>query len=129
MRWLPALALGVAAAGACGDAPTPRRDAAPARPFAVPRPLGVDCEQDRDCTLLPELTCCGECPPVPPFEAIAVTSLDAVLIELENKCARLRIECEAPKCPPWPPGCYARGACEQGQCVVEQEGCAPPRSP
>lgn len=85
----------------------------------------VDCVRDDDCVLMPYVTCCGECPPAPPFEAAPRTELDAVLIELETTCALDRRECAAPACDPRPAGCYAKAACVAGRCVVETDGCPP----
>jgi hypothetical protein len=82
-----------------------------------------DCVRDQDCELLPYVTCCGECAPAPPFEAVTRQQLDAVFIELESRCAIDRRECTPPVCERVPRGCYARAGCVAGRCVVESEGC------
>ena len=83
----------------------------------------AECVVDQDCVLMPYVTCCGECPPEPPFEAAPRQALDAVLIEMETQCALERRACEPPVCKARPPGCYVRAACEQGRCVAETDGC------
>lgn len=106
----------------CGD--TEVGGGAPAvAPREAPRQEGVDCGRDEDCVLLPVVTCCGECPPAPPFEAITREALDAVLIENEWKCGAHPRACDARACEPRPRGCYARAACVGSRCVVESEGC------
>jgi hypothetical protein len=106
--------------------------------LATPR-SGDACEIDDDCGLVPgALTCCGECPPAPPFQAVPRTQLDAMLLELELACAQPTIvgdeqtegsgaiACLAPPaCEPVPAGCVARAACRDGRCVVIARGCAP----
>jgi hypothetical protein len=66
------------------------------------------------------ITCCGECDPVPPFEAVPHTAVDAVLIELETRCAEKLAPCEPPVCESLPRGCEAYAACVGGQCIVLQ---------
>lgn len=85
----------------------------------------LECTVDEECALLPYVTCCGECLPVPPFEVGTRSSLDAIFIELETRCAEDRRECSPPVCEPMPPGCYARAGCDDGRCVVETDGCGP----
>jgi len=118
-RGSPAPVGGEPSASGAGP-PAPRPDAAPA---------DVECVRDGDCVLLPEVTCCGECPPVPPFEVGTVAALDAVLIESEQICAERRVACEAtPACDPVPRGCYARAECIMGACVLATDGCGRPLS-
>ncbi len=93
----------------CPDAQTMRDDA--------------ECAQDSQCALLPQLTCCGECPPTPPFEVGTREDLDAIFIEAETRCAEDTRACAPPTCAAKPRGCYARAACVSGSCVVESEGC------
>jgi hypothetical protein len=97
-------------------------------PGPAQAPADAECVVDRDCALLPYVTCCGECPPVPPFEVGTRQQLDAIFIELESSCAIERKACTPPVCEPMPEGCYAKAACEAGRCVVETEGCTEPRS-
>jgi hypothetical protein len=94
----------------------------PLQPPAVEDP---DCVVDQDCALLPYATCCGECPPAPPFDVGTRGALDAIFIELETACALDLRACTPPVCDPMPPGCRARAACVDGRCVVESEGCGP----
>lgn len=93
----------------CGQMAAPAEDA--------------ECVVDEDCVMIPYVTCCGECPPEPPFEAGPREELDAILIEMETRCALERRPCEAPVCAARPPGCYVRAACERGRCVAETDGC------
>jgi len=84
----------------------------------------VECTRDVDCVLLPYVTCCGECPPVPPFDVGPISHLDAILIESEQVCAERRATCEVPlECEPVPAGCEARASCVSGACVVVEAGC------
>jgi hypothetical protein len=123
--WL-VLVVAAAAAG-CNDrrsASSPSgapfsRDAAPHR---IDDP---DCAADRDCVLMPWITCCGECEPAPPFEAGTRVELDGILIESEMRCARDDRPCAPPVCGAVPRGCEARAACVGGRCVVLQNGCDP----
>lgn len=88
----------------------------------------IECNRDEDCTLLPVITCCGECPPEPPFEAVTIPELDGVLIELEERCATERRSCAPPVCAPAPRRCEARAACAGGECVVLRGRCERPLS-
>ncbi|MEO7731472.1 MAG: hypothetical protein ABIY55_10900 [Kofleriaceae bacterium] len=83
------------------------------------------CWVDDDCTLMPSvLTCCEECDPVPPFDAVPRTAVDAVLIELETRCASKPPICRRRSCEAAPPGCEARAICLRGRCaVVQTEAC------
>jgi len=75
--------------------------------------IGIECVADADCTLTPALlTCCGECPALPPFEAVPRALLDDVRAD----CAPLRGRCEPPTCAPRPAGCIARAVCDRGRC-------------
>jgi hypothetical protein len=87
----------------------------------------LECLRDQDCALLPHATCCGECPPAPPFEVGTREDLDAIFITLESECALDRRECAPLECAPIPAGCTARAACDQGRCVVEEDGCGLPQ--
>jgi hypothetical protein len=104
-----------------GSSPAYRADAGPA---------DLACTGDRDCVLLPYVTCCGECPPAPPFEAGSIHDLDAILIESEQICAERRVSCldVTLACDVVPRGCEARPACVAGRCVVVEVGCGPPTS-
>jgi hypothetical protein len=87
--------------------------------------IGVECMVDDDCGLMPPLmTCCGECDPSPPFEAVPRTAIDARLIDLENYCAERGQACDPPICEIAPPGCVARAICVRGTCQVVESGCA-----
>jgi hypothetical protein len=84
----------------------------------------LECVTDDDCGLMPsEITCCGECEPVPPFEAVPRTAIDARLLELETYCAERTIECVPPSCAAAPPGCTARATCDRGTCRAITSGC------
>ena len=86
-------------------------------------PPTIECRIDDDCTLLPPaMTCCGECDPVPPFEAVPRTAVDALLLELETRCAEKPGPCQPPACESSPPGCEAYSTCVGGHCMVVQSG-------
>jgi hypothetical protein len=123
MRW----AILILALAACGDVTTPPAPGAPSvgQPGS---PGDAECVRDEDCALLPEVTCCGECPPSPPFAVGPTTALDAILIEAEQRCAKDVRPCKPLRCEPVPRGCYARAGCANGRCIVESEGCAAPPS-
>lgn len=88
------------------------------------RVMQMECAVDEDCTLLPAaLTCCGECEPVPPFEAAPRAALDALLIENETTCAARSGLCDPPACAALPEGCAARAVCRAGACTVLESGC------
>lgn len=83
----------------------------------------VDCRIDDDCTLMPyAMTCCGECAPAPPFTAVPRTTIDALLLELETRCAEKPGPCDAPVCAVAPPGCEAYATCIGGRCTYVQSG-------
>ena len=51
-------------------------------------PAPAECVRDADCALVPSLiTCCGECEPAPPFEAVTKPLLEAVRNETDAQCA------------------------------------------
>ena len=83
----------------------------------------ADCHVDGDCVLLPELTCCGECPPAPPFQAAPRWVLDGMLVENETTCSYDTRPCPPRACDRVPRGCVARATCERGRCVVASSGC------
>lgn len=84
----------------------------------------AECSVDADCTLMPAaITCCGECEPVPPLEAVPRTFLDALLLENESACAPTTRLCEPPACASVPAGCAARAVCRAGRCTVVESGC------
>jgi hypothetical protein len=84
-----------------------------------------ECVVDDDCGLMPSMmTCCGECDPAPPFEAVPRTAIDARLIELETSCGETSVVCEDPVCEIAPAGCVARAICLNGVCRVIESGCA-----
>lgn len=103
----------------CGPS---QSDAPPLRE-RVAQAADADCADDDDCALVPDVTCCGECRPSPPYEAQPRGAIDAIFIELETRCATQREDCASRACDPVPPGCYARPACVGGECVAETEGC------
>jgi hypothetical protein len=130
MRFVVLVACGAAACSAVEVAPTTGEAmSTPAyRPDASPADLA--CSRDHDCVLMPYVTCCGECPPAPPFEVGTIHDLDAILIESEQMCAERRVSCldVTLACDAVPPGCEARPACADGRCVVVEAGCGPPTS-
>jgi len=87
----------------------------------------IECLSDAQCALAPIVTCCGECPAEPPYEAITLAELDAIFIEAEERCALDRRECTPPVCAP-PPACEARAACDAGECVAVPLVCGWPTS-
>src|SRR5688572_7895221 len=78
--------------------------------------VGPSCIVDSDCALLPYVTCCGECPAAPPFDVGTREDLDAILIEMEQRCALDLRECTPPTCELIQNGCSARAACVDGHC-------------
>ena len=114
-RWIvPALLV----FAACEHFPFDWKAAEPA-----PASEAAQCVRDDDCELLPSaLTCCIECPPAPPFEAVPDWVIGGLLIENETKCAEPKL-CPEVTCDPVPLGCEARAACERGRCVVVANGC------
>ncbi len=94
----------------------------------APPPPAAQCVRDGDCVLLPDaLTCCVECPPVPPFHAAPSWVLDGMLIENETDCVA-HPRCPAVTCEAPPAGCEARAACVDGRCTAIATGCGLPRS-
>ena len=110
--------------GACGQAP--------AQPEGTGSPQiepAARCSRDVDCVLLPSvLSCCGECPPAPPFEAAARWVLDGMLLENETVCAASSRLCQPTVCDAVPDECVARAECSDGRCVVAATGCERPSS-
>ncbi len=88
----------------------------------------AECAIDDDCTLLPRITCCGECDFVLPFEAVPRTSVDAMLIEAETDCAPHERSCVPPVCDEVPPGCDPHVLCIDGSCRLDAQGCDLPSS-
>ncbi|MGE0395321.1 MAG: hypothetical protein AB7T06_01240 [Kofleriaceae bacterium] len=86
----------------------------------------AECETDDDCGLMPSrLTCCGECEPAPPFEAVPRSQIDALLIELDTQCAPRTRLCEPPVCEEVPFECEARAACIAGVCrAIASSACS-----
>lgn len=83
----------------------------------------TECANDGDCVLFVErVTCCGDCPPVPPFEAVPRTLLDELRQELDDRCAPREHFCDPPECPATPSGCEARAVCRAGTCSVATNG-------
>jgi hypothetical protein len=84
------------------------------------RPAPAACKQDADCALMPALlTCCGECEPVPPFEAVTMRRLDAMRSDTDAQCAPPTRLCDPPMCSSLPPRCEARAICVEGACRVD----------
>jgi hypothetical protein len=84
-------------------------------------PRAIECRVDDDCTLTPAvMTCCEECEPMPPFEAVPRTAVDAMLIELETRCAAKPPICEPRSCEEPPAGCQATAICVEGRCALVQ---------
>jgi hypothetical protein len=84
-------------------------------------PPGPECIADADCVVMPELSCCEECPPAAPFAAGTRAALDAALIENEERCANKDVDCAQQSCPPQP--CEVRAVCEAGRCAAIADGC------
>lgn len=124
VRLLLAAACTVLVAACPDDRPRETAPAPAPAELVAPRPRDP-CVRDQDCALLPYVTCCGECPPAPPFEVGTREALDAIFIESEQRCAEDRRPCTPPVCERPPRGCYARAACQAGVCVVQAEGCRP----
>jgi hypothetical protein len=120
--WLPFAVLPLVAIQACE-----RLSGIPGQTEVLqPAASVAECVVDDDCGLMPpRMTCCGECDPVPPFEAVPRTAIDAVLIDLETACAQSSSLCEPPECAVLTPGCVARAICLHGTCRVIESGCAP----
>jgi hypothetical protein len=86
--------------------------------------VAIECVTHEDCGLVPAfVSCCQECEPAPPFEAVPRSKLDAIWLDLEPYCAETASRCEQIPCPTIPPGCVAFAACIHGQCRVIEEGC------
>lgn len=129
-RWFASALVALAACEKLAASPDP------------PPEANAQCSRDEDCTLAPSaLTCCGECPPAPPFEAAPVWEVDARYIENENRCLAPEISCgdesregdasreqEVIDCPQIPAGCTARAACTSGRCTAVTSGCGIPTS-
>jgi hypothetical protein len=94
-----------------------------AEPVVITAPDAGECATDEDCVLLPVLSCCGECPPAAPFEALTRAELDAELIVEEEHCAREDHDCAEHACEPLPAGCRPRAACVATRCEVVAPGC------
>jgi hypothetical protein len=125
MRALFALCVAAGAWSGCGDRET---SSDPSSTPWNPAVQQEDCVKDRDCVLMPYITCCGECPPAPPFEPAPREALDAVLIEAEQRCATDFRPCPPLVCDPVPAGCWAKAACDDGRCVAVTDGCLLPPS-
>lgn len=84
----------------------------------------VECTHDDDCGLAPAfVSCCVECAPAPPFEAVTRDELDALWLDLEARCAESSSACVPVTCPIVAPGCVARAVCDHGRCRVVEAGC------
>ncbi|MBX3160441.1 MAG: hypothetical protein KF773_31035 [Deltaproteobacteria bacterium] len=118
MRWIALAALAACQNGSLDGASV----AATLDPQEPP-----PCTRDDECALAPhELTCCLECPPAPPFEAVPTSVLAARRIELETDCAAAAPVCRESTCDPVPHGCAASAACVRGACVaVASPACGP----
>lgn len=125
MRW----ALIVALVAGCKTPPPPvepppkKSRPTKAKSQPQPEPPPAECAADTDCVLMPELGCCGECPPLTPFEAVTRAELDAAIIEEDEHCATEDWDCDAFQCSGMLPGCQAKASCHDGQCVVASNGC------
>ena len=116
-------ALAACALVACDREPSA---AGAATEIAQAPPGTLECRVDDDCTLMPAaMTCCEECEPVPPFEAVPRTAVDAMLIELETRCAAKPSICGPRSCEAPPQGCQAAAVCVRGRCsVVQTDACS-----
>jgi hypothetical protein len=84
------------------------------------RPAPAECQQNADCALMPALlTCCGECEPLPPFEAVTKRRLEAIRSDTDAQCAPPTRLCDPPICSPLPARCEARAICVEGSCRVD----------
>jgi hypothetical protein len=78
-------------------------------------PAARECQTDADCVLLPALvTCCGECDPEPPFEAIPRSTLEQLRSDTDEQCAPRTRLCEPPQC--FSADRRARAECRNGTC-------------
>lgn len=79
-----------------------------------------ECYSDEECALRPaQITCCGECEAVPPFEAVARTTLLELRANTDESCAPTTRLCDPPVCAPLPAGCEVRAVCRGGSCRAE----------
>lgn len=86
---------------------------------ATPSAAPPECARDTECALVPAaFTCCGECEPAPPFEAVSTELLDEVRGEWADRCAPATRACEPPACASVPEACAARAICDRGACRV-----------
>lgn len=90
-------------------------------------PAREQCTRDDDCVLVPSLiTCCGECQPAPPFEAVPLGRLASRRTAASEMCLPSTRGCEPPVCPAVIQGCEVRAICAAGSCAVEaSERCLP----
>src|SRR5512138_2386899 len=78
---------GLVSMAGCERFPFDWQPAEPASQAEAPQ-----CVRDDDCALLPSaLTCCVECPPAPPFEAVPTAVIAGLLIENETVCAEPKL--------------------------------------
>jgi hypothetical protein len=117
---IAAISIGIATTYACVELLLVDDDVR-SRIDVVARDEPDECTADTDCVILPALvTCCGECEPVPPFDAARRTILE----DLRSDCVPRERLCDPPVCSPKPPGCEARAACVRGRCrVVANDRC------
>lgn len=89
---------------------------------------GDTCVRDDDCVVMPALlTCCGECEPIAPYEAVPRAVLAERRRALEASCAPRTQPCDPPACTAPPAGCVVRAVCDQGQCrAVTNARCSSP---
>jgi hypothetical protein len=108
---------------ACGPKPAREEPRDTKTPAKAPEPEAPEpeCIADGDCVVMPELSCCEECPPAAPFAAGTRAALDAALIENEERCAMKDVDCADWSCPP--AACEVRAVCEAGRCAAIAEGC------
>ncbi len=80
---------------------------------------GDECISDSDCAVLPaQVTCCGECAAVPPFEATTRDALAEYRDAIATSCAPATRLCDPPTCASVPAGCVPRAVCDDGTCRV-----------
>lgn len=123
--WLGAIVTVVAGCdGAASSAPPAAARPRPAVQSEL-APAG-GCGSDDDCELVPELTCCDECAPVPPFQSVPRSTIDTLLLESEERCLHDDRACRP--CARPPPGCTATARCRDGACTFDATGCERPNA-
>lgn len=94
----------------------------PTSPPRIAVPLAdAECHLDDDCTLMPALiTCCGECDPAPPYEAVPRALLDEVRLVTNEDCAPHTRLCDPPACSMQVENASPSVICRGGRCEVQE---------